>query len=403
MLVDRRRPPTSAVAKVVPGLPKTKTSSFPSGHTASAFAFAVGAGSELPALAPLLGGLALAVGYSRVHTGAHHPSDVAGGAVLGAAVGLVTRRLWPVAPHAPARARTAPAGADVPPLPGGRGLTVVINPSAGTPLGESPAEAVRQALPEAEVVELEDADDLGEALKTGALRSAAIGVAGGDGSINAAAEIASRHGRVLLVIPGGTLNHFARDLGLESPEDALGAVGRGEAVAVDLAEIDGRAFVNTASFGSYVELVDARERLEKKLGKWPALVVALVRVLRGSEPVEVEIDGERKRIWMSFIGNCRYHPAGFAPSWRERLDDGQLDVRLVDASQPWSRGRLLVSVLTGRLARCRAYEQRYTRELRVRSLDGPLRLARDGETFEGSTEFTVTKCRDPLVVFLPKP
>ena len=109
------------------------------------------------------------------------------------------------------------------------------------------------------------------------------------------------------------------------------------------------------------------------------------------------------KIIQIFIGNCRYHPSGFAPSWRERLDDGQLDIRIVDGSRRWSRARLFLSVMTGRLARCGAYEQRYARSMTVRSLEGHLRLARDGETFDGPEEFTVAKAGDPLLVYVPAP
>ena len=65
--------------------------SFPSGHTASAFAFATAVTADLPQLALPLYGMAVAVGYSRVHGGVHYPADVAGGAVLGLAVGTVVR------------------------------------------------------------------------------------------------------------------------------------------------------------------------------------------------------------------------------------------------------------------------------------------------------------------------
>jgi undecaprenyl-diphosphatase len=104
---------------------------------------------------------------------------------------------------------------------------------------------------------------------------------------------------------------------------------------------------------------------------------------------------------MIFIGNCRYHPSGFAPAWRERLDDGQLDIRIVDASAPLARLRLVTSVLTGRLGRSRIYEQRLAPQLKVRSLEGPLRLARDGETFDGPEEFVVEKLGRPLTVYAP--
>ena len=344
-------------------------------------------------------GLAALVGYGRVSAGLDRPADAVVGAALGAGAGLATRRLWPVAPHEPAEVRTALARADVEPSPGGEGVVVVVNPSAGSS-AEAAAE-LRAELPEAEVVELAEGSDLGDALRSASERGCVLGVAGGDGSVNAAAELAAETGRPLLVVPGGTLNHFAYALGLNSIADAAAAVRDGRAAEVDRGVIAGHSFVNTASVGSYVELVDAREKLEDRIGKWPAVVVALWGVLRRSTPVELELDGIRRRVWMIFIGNCRYSPSGFAPSWRERLDDGEVDVRIVDGTRPWSRLRLLLSVVTGRLARCGAYEQRYVKSLHVKSLDGPLRLARDGETFDGPEEFTIGKADDPLLVYVP--
>jgi undecaprenyl-diphosphatase len=398
-VVRRRRPAAGRVARRLPGFPKPSTTAFPSGHAAAGFAFAVGAGQEVPVLAAPLVGLAALVGYSRVHTGVHYPSDAVVGAAIGAGAGLATRRLWPVAPHEPAEVRTALSRTDVEPSPDGGGVVIVVNPSAGSS-GEA-AEALRKELPAAEVVELGEDDDLLEALRGAAERGCVLGVAGGDGSVNAAAALAAEKGLPLMVVPGGTLNHFAYALGLDSVADAAGAVRDGRAAAVDRGVIDGHTFVNTASIGGYVELVDAREKLQDRIGKWPAVVVALWGVLRRSEPVELELDGERRDVWMVFIGNCRYHPAGFAPSWREHLDDGELDIRIVDGSHPWSRTRLLLSVLTGRLASCGAYEQRYVRQLHVKSRQGPMRLARDGETFDGPEEFTICKADEPLRVFVP--
>ncbi len=91
-LLARRRRPSS---RSHPGLIRTpRSTSFPSGHSASAFAFVTGACAELPILAPALVPLAGAVAYSRVHTGVHYPSDVAVGVGIGIASGLlVARRL----------------------------------------------------------------------------------------------------------------------------------------------------------------------------------------------------------------------------------------------------------------------------------------------------------------------
>jgi len=397
-LLTRRRRPQSR--RRLPGVRRPRTSSFPSGHAATAFGFATGVVQELPLAGVPVAALAGLVSYSRVRTGMHHAGDVVGGAVVGMAAGVATRRLWPVAPHEPAEARALLTRAHVDPSPEGAGLVVVVNASAGS--GDTVADELRAELPRAEIVEIESGDDLLEALEAAADRARALGVAGGDGTVNAAAQVAADRKLPLLVVPGGTLNHFAHALGVDTVADAAAAVRDGRVVVVDRAELAGQTFLNTGSIGSYTDLVDAREKLEDRIGKWPAMVTALVGVLRHSEPVAVELDGVPTTVWMVFIGNCRYHPDGFGPSWRERLDDGMLDIRIVHG-HPWSRVRLLAAVLTGTLGRSRVYEQRCVARMEVRSLDGPLRLARDGETFDGPAAFAICKADEPLRVFAPAP
>ncbi|MDT4922680.1 MAG: hypothetical protein QOG01_393 [Pseudonocardiales bacterium] len=400
--LSRRRRPDALTLVRAGRLPRRipSSGSFPSGHSASAAAFAVGAASELPGLALPLGAAAAAVGYSRVHTGVHYPGDVLAGWALGAAIGVSTRWWWPLAPVDPDDVRERLAPTATTPAPQGRGVTIAVNAAAGAEDDEA-VRALREALPEADVVPLDDPAQLVKTLEAAAPGAVAVGVRGGDGSVNAAAEVAYDARLPLVVVPGGTLNHFARDLGLTGVADVARAVENGETVDVDVAEIDGRPFLNTASFGSYADLVDARERLEDRIGKWPALLVALTTVLRRGDPVEAEIDGVPRRLWAIFVGNCRYEPAGFAPAYRPRLDDGLLDVRIVDASHPFSATRLVLALLTGTLARCRVYEQRFASEVRVR-VDGPVRLARDGETFDGSREFAVRKRSRRLAVYTPR-
>ena len=139
-------------------------------------------------------------------------------------------------------------------------------------------------------------------------------------------------GLPLLVVPAGTFNHFAADLGVERARDALAALRDGEAVAVDLALAGSRPFVDTSSTGVYVDMVNARRQLEGVLGRRLAEVVALIGVLRHSRPHELVLDGRCRRIWLYFAGNCRYEPQGMAPAYRPDLADGWLDIRVVEAA-----------------------------------------------------------------------
>jgi undecaprenyl-diphosphatase len=107
-----------------------RTTSFPSGHAASAAAFATGVALEKPSLAAPVIIAAAAVGASRVVTGMHYPSDVLAGFTIGAAAGALTLRWWPRRPPVPAAAIRPPRGA--PAVPRGEDLVLAVNRSAGT-------------------------------------------------------------------------------------------------------------------------------------------------------------------------------------------------------------------------------------------------------------------------------
>jgi undecaprenyl-diphosphatase len=376
------------------------STSFPSGHAASAAAFAVGAGIESPLLAAPLGLAALAVGWSRVRTRVHYPGDVMAGLILGAGIALATRRFWPVPPSepvivSPPRPRTPRAETD------GARLGVVVNPSAGSAGDGDIVESLQAELPAAVVMLLEEGADLVGALNDMITRHDAIGVVGGDGSINAAAGVALGAGKPLAVFPGGTLNHFARDLGIASVSETMEAIRSESLGSVDVGLISGKPFLNTASFGAYAELVDRREAHEQRLGKWLAMALALVQVLRRAKPVEVSVNGTRRALWLIFIGNGEYGPAGLSPRWRTRLDDGVFDVRYVEDTGPYSRLRFVVAMLIGQTNRTNTYTRELLNEVSIQSHQGDLRLARDGETFDGPAAFIIRKSDKRLAMYVP--
>jgi undecaprenyl-diphosphatase len=374
------------------------TTSFPSGHAASAAAFATATAVELSPAAVPLGLLAAAVGVSRIYVGVHYPLDVAVGASIGAGVAWLTRYPWPVLP---ARADDEPPSGDrrrIEVAPDGGGVSVVLNPSSGAGASEDVTELLRARLPRARVLTVDEDDDLEAVLRDAARRCGVVGVAGGDGTVAAAARVALDEQRPMLVMPAGTLNHLARDLRVKTPADAIDAVATGQFVGIDVAAIDGRLFVNSAGFGAYPEMLAASDRLQPRLGRWVSHVAGFVQALIGAEPLDAEIDGVQRSIWMGFVGNCRHEPAGLAPSWRPRLDDGQFDVRIVRADLRLSRTRAIAAALTGRLVSSKAYDRFLAGELRVRSSRRSLRLAHDGEYFDGHGSFTIEKLSRHLVV-----
>ncbi|TCK24234.1 bifunctional phosphatase PAP2/diacylglycerol kinase family protein [Pseudonocardia endophytica] len=410
-----RRRPAAAELPDYRRIPDPPTSSsFPSGHAASAAAFATAVALENRKVAPVVVPLAAAVAYSRVHVGVHWASDVLVGAGIGSAVALATQRWWPVRTSDEARARPVDT---VPELPRGEGLVIVANPYSGPPDYDA-SDDVAERLPAAHHLVVREGVDLVEELeKAVAERGSwvrALGVAGGDGTVAAVASVADRHGLPLVVVPAGTLNHFARDVGVYDTQEAVDATQAGEAVAVDLALVeahpgkgddpedpavtDTRYFLNTASVGSYPELVRLREQLQNRWGKWPAFAFALVTVLHRSERVKVRIADEWHDVWFIFVGNGPYYPRGAVPAWRPTLDSGLLDVRWLAADVRFSRLRVLGALLLGALGHSRVYHQMEVAELDV-ELAEPSMLATDGEIVTEAGRYTFRVAPNPIPVY----
>jgi diacylglycerol kinase family enzyme/membrane-associated phospholipid phosphatase len=376
-----------------------KSTSFPSGHAASAAAFAVGASLELPAIALPLGALAAAVGYSRVYTGVHYPGDVIAGAVAGAGIATLGARLAPA--RTPSRIRPPePAIEQQEPRSQGAGIVAVVNPLSGAGRGARAAEAFARELPEADIVVWEPGTALDKVIRKAVARADVLAVVGGDGTVDAAAHVAVQTDTPLLVVPGGTFNHFAADLGFDRIGDAIAAVQRGTAMRIDVGTVAGTYFINTASLGSYPAFVVARERRERRLGKGLASALAVLEILRTEDPMRAVIDGRACSVATMFVGNCRYDPSGFVPIWRQRLDDGRLDVRLLEAGHPLAATRLMLSFITGRLGRSHLYHEYDPVELHVVLADGASPLARDGEVGPSIQEARFGKQARALTVYV---
>ena len=174
-----------------------------------------------------------------------------------------------------------------------------------------------------------------------------VAVAGGDGSVRAAAERLLGTGVPLLPIPGGTRNHFAVAVGLADLETAAKAADGGIIRRFDVGDVNGRCFLNNSSVGLYPTLVVRRRSYERRMSKHRAQLAAAWEQIRRGRRFRLELRGESHRAWLVFVGNGCYgeHVLDFTD--RETVGGGLLDVRLVLADRPLARTRVVLALLWG--------------------------------------------------------
>jgi len=183
-------------------------------------------------------------------------------------------------------------------------IPAIVNAAAGTAAAAREALDVSGAFEVHEVPPADIADEVRRLVDGGAKR---ILVAGGDGTIATAAAALLDTNTELAILPGGTLNHFARDLGISTvAAEAVEVAANPGTRKVDVGVVNGRVFLNTSSVGGYVRFVRTRERLERHLGYRAASFLAAVRMAATVRRmgVEIEVDGQARlfRTPLVFIG-----------------------------------------------------------------------------------------------------
>ncbi len=155
--------------------------------------------------------------------------------------------------------------------------------------------------------------------------------AGGDGTISTAAGAVADTDVALGVLPMGTLNHFARDAGIPLDlKEAAAAIAAGRTRPVDVAEVNGRLFVNNSAVGLYPMLVRAREAQQRHLGrsKRMAMLVAAARAMWRfpSRRLTLRVAGMKAPVEtpLLFLGNNKYETGLLSLGRRTAIDQGEL-------------------------------------------------------------------------------
>jgi diacylglycerol kinase (ATP) len=229
----------------------------------------------------------------------------------------------------------------------------------------------------------ESREALPQAILDNADRIDCVVIAGGDGTLNAAAPGLLRTGLPLGIVPAGTANDLARTLGIpDDPVEALDIIARAEERRVDVGRVNDQLFFNVASIGLSVALARAMSReTKRRLGRLSYALAAL-RVVTRARPFSALIvsEGEvaRVRTFQVAVGNGRYYGGGNAVEKSAEIDDGHLDLYSLEIDNLWKLAWIARSFRAGEHGAFREVRAVRGRNFEIHT-SRPRRVNADGE------------------------
>jgi len=234
-----------------------------------------------------------------------------------------------------------------------------------------------------------------------------IVTAGGDGSVSAAASVVAGTDAALGVLPLGTLNHFAKDLGIPLDlAEAAAVLARGRTVSVDIGDANGRPFINNASIGMYASLVSERAAMQRVgRGKWIAHGLAAIRVWRRYRYLRVvlDVDGERRtvRTPFVFVGNNEYQLSGLELGGRKVLAAGRLHVCMAPGMSRGGVARLIMEAIFGDVCNLDGFDSFTAAAVALSAGTSRLQASLDGEVVMLDNPLTFRSRPGALRVVVP--
>ncbi len=282
------------------------------------------------------------------------------------------------------------------------GILVILNPRAGSAGSDEDVQKIEDVLrsdgASVRVLRPKDGDALVQAAEQAPNCPEEIIVAtGGDGTISLVASHLAGTPKRLGVLPGGTLNHFAKDLNIPAElDEAARIVLAGHTIAVDMAEVNGRAFINNSSLGFYPAFVRFREAGQQAVGnKWLAAIPALFRAFgrHTSLNVDLTVDGQpiHRSTPVVFVGNNEYCVEGLDIGRRDSLGAGKLCVVIAKPEGRWHVFFTIIAALLRKVRQSDGVDILSARNVVVDCRRKNLPVAIDGEvvTLENPLRYTI--------------
>ena len=263
-------------------------------------------------------------------------------------------------------------------------VVVVYNPASGSAMSESKLTDTftKQGYEITQFVPV--GDNFAKHLKKSINKKSIVAVVGGDGTIGSSIKPIIKSGATLLPLPGGTLNHFTKDLGInQDVSKALAHAATSNIHNIDVASINGHYFVNNSSLGIYPISLALRSRFERKLGKWPAALIGATRSLVRFHHYDLKIDGRAIITPFVFVGNNHYDFSALKIGNRRKLDQGILTVAVATANTRFELFKTFLLVLVRKLDIDTKFDiYSVSDNLKIKSRRHSIHVSADGEVYK---------------------
>jgi YegS/Rv2252/BmrU family lipid kinase len=223
--------------------------------------------------------------------------------------------------------------------------------------------------------------------------------AGGDGTVSSVASAILELGldAKLGVIPVGTLNHFAHDIGMpKSIEESVEIIMKGNSAFMDAVKINNKYFINNSSLGMYPFMVNERQSIKHRwYGKWVGMALSGFTTLKRYPFITVEFENNGKRLMRKtpfiFIGNNSYNISAGNLGTRKKLNEGKLSIFIAHSLTRMALIKLLWHAVRGRLLEQKDFDAIGLSKVEIKSRKRKIHVALDGEvvTMRGPLHYSI--------------